>query len=224
MSPAFHFCIWRVTVKLHSTQISLYCSQAFLILEDQLHSSALVISTTPTISTWMDAQSLGMLTLLQIPMVHTQVHTGKHIICCQMAIIFLCALDTSTTPTMSTWMASQSGNLAPSNTGVSTDTYSLTIKLADACYAFECLVHIYNPDHLYLNGFTVTGDVNLALNTSGQYTLASIFAARCMAMTFSSALVTSTTSIYMNGYTVPGNINLAPSFSGVATGTHMKIG
>jgi len=113
------------------------------------------------------------------------------------------------------------GNLAPSNTGVGTNR--LTIKLADGSYAFKCLVHIYDSNHLYLNGFTVlvTGDVNLAPNT-GSHTGKHLCCQ--MAMKFSSALVTSTTSLYMNGYTVPGNVNLASSFSGVATGTHMKIG
>ena len=69
-------------------------------------SSALATSTTPTISTWMDSLSAGVLTLLQVPLVAILAHTGEHI-GCQMAIMFWSALVTSTTPTASTWMDSQ---------------------------------------------------------------------------------------------------------------------
>jgi len=92
---------------------------------------------------------------------------------------------------------------------------------------FKCLGHIHNPNHLYLNGLTVSGGVNLAPSTTGGNTgthclpikLADgSYAFKCLGH------IHNPNHFYLNGRTVPGdvNYNLAPNTHGPYTGTHRK--
>ena len=86
----------------------------------------------------------------------------------------------------------------------------------------KCLSHIYNPNHLYLNGLTGSEGVNLAPNTTGGNTgthwlpikLADgIYAFKCLGHI---------NNRYLNGYTGTGDVNLAPGTHGLYTGTHWQ--